>query len=65
MPVRLPTWIGFPPNVKRVMTQRLGTFVGRSIPVLGWAVLASDVALITFKSVNKYNTIAHPSDRLW
>lgn len=65
MPVRLPTWIGFPPNAKSVMTQRLGTFVGRSIPLVGWVILAADVSLISFKAVNKYNTIAHPSDRLW
>ncbi|MGU3524286.1 STM2901 family protein [Enterobacteriaceae bacterium C23F] len=65
MPVRLPTWIGYPPHAKRIMTQRLGTFVGRTIPVIGWAILAADVSAITFKSVNKYNTLAHPSDRLW
>lgn len=65
MPVRLPTWIGFPPNVKRIMTRRLATFVGRTIPVIGWAILAIDVSTITFKAVNKYNTLAHPSDRLW
>jgi hypothetical protein len=65
MPVRLPTWIGYPPHAKRVMTQRLGTFVGRTIPVIGWVVLAVDVSTITFKAVNKFNIIAHPSDRLW
>ncbi|MFK3660786.1 MULTISPECIES: STM2901 family protein [Enterobacterales] len=65
LPVRLPTWVGFPPNVKRIMTQRLGTFVGRTIPVVGWVILAVDVSVIMFKSVNKYNTIVHPSDRLW
>lgn len=65
MPVRLPTWIGFPPNAKKVMTQKLGTFVGRTIPVVGWIILAADVSAITFKAVNKYNTLAHPSDRLW
>ncbi|WP_409449868.1 STM2901 family protein [Atlantibacter sp.] len=65
MPVRLPTWVGFPPNVKRIMTRRLATFVGRTIPVIGWTLLAIDVSTITFKAVNKYNTLAHPSDRLW
>jgi len=65
MPMRLPTWIGFPPNVKRVMTMRLGTFVGRTIPVIGWVLLAADVTTITFKAMNKYNTIARPADRVW
>ncbi|MEA5103512.1 STM2901 family protein [Pantoea sp. S18] len=65
MPMKLPTWIGYPPNAKRIMTQKLGTFVGRTIPLAGWVILAVDVTTITFKAVNKYNTIAHPSDRLW
>jgi len=65
MPMRLPTWIGFPPNVKRVMTMRLGTFVGRTIPVIGWVLLVADVTTITFKAMNKYNTIARPADRVW
>ncbi|MRT42204.1 hypothetical protein GJV09_12800 [Enterobacteriaceae bacterium RIT702] len=65
MPIKLPTWIGYPPNAKRIMTQKLGTFVGRTIPLAGWVILAVDVTTITFKAVNKYNTIAHPSDQLW
>lgn len=65
MPIKLPTWIGYPPNAKKIMTQKLGTFVGRTIPLAGWVILAVDVTTITFKAVNKYNTIAHPSDRLW
>lgn len=65
MPVRLPTWIGYPPHAKTVMTQRLGTFVGRTIPLVGWAVLAGDVMIISYKSINNYNMIAHPSDRIW
>lgn len=65
MPVSLPTWIGFPPNVKRIMTQRLGTFVGRTIPVVGWVILAVDVSTIIYNTLTKYNTIAHPSDRIW
>lgn len=65
MPVRLPTWIGYPPHAKKIMTQRLGTFVGRTIPLAGWVVLAGVIAIISYKSVNKYNMIAHPSDRIW
>jgi len=65
MPVRLPTWIGYPPHAKKIMTQKLGTFVGRSIPLVGWVILAADVSIISFKAVSKYNIIASPSDRLW
>lgn len=65
MPVRLPTWIGYPPHAKRIMTQRLGTFVGRTIPLVGWVVLAGDVTVISYKALNKYNTLVHPSDRIW
>jgi len=64
MPVRLPTWIGYPPHARKVMTQRLGTFVGRTIPLVGWVVLAGDVTIILYKALNKYNTIVNPSDRL-
>lgn len=53
MPIKSPTWIGYPPNAKRIMTQKLGTFVGRTIPVAGWVILAVDVTTITFKAVNK------------
>lgn len=65
MPFKLPTWLGLPPKAKLIMTRKLGTFVGRTIPVIGWVILASDVAMISYKSVNKYNTIAHPADRIW
>ncbi|MDC9596297.1 STM2901 family protein [Xenorhabdus anantnagensis] len=65
MPRRLPTWINFPPNTKRIMTKKLSTFVGRTIPLVGWVILASDVAAITYKAVKKYNTIANRKDRLW
>ncbi len=65
MPIKLPTWVGFPPDVKRVMTYKLSTFAGRTIPLVGWIILSSDIALITFRTVNKYNTIVRPEDRLW
>lgn len=64
MPIRLPTWVGFPPNVKRIMTYKLSTFIGRSLPVVGWVIIASDIVIITFRAVSKYNTLAHPADRL-
>lgn len=68
LPFRLPTWIQNPQNplqIKRIMTHKLGTFVGRTIPVLGWTILAADVAEISWKSVVKYNRIANKDDRIW
>ena len=68
LPFRLPTWIQNPKNpfeIKRLMTRKLGTFVGRTIPVLGWAILAADVAEISWKSVVKYNRIANKDDKIW
>ncbi|MDC9590739.1 hypothetical protein PSI23_15960 [Xenorhabdus sp. XENO-10] len=61
----LPTWINYPPNTKRIMTKKLGTFVGRTIPLVGWVILAADVAAIVYRSVKKYNLIARKKDRLW
>ncbi|ATA25572.1 hypothetical protein BIY26_10910 [Brenneria goodwinii] len=68
LPFQLPTWIQSPVNpfkVKRIMTAKLGTFVGRSIPVIGWLVLAVDVAQISYESMVRYNRIVKPEDRVW
>ncbi|MFD3248296.1 STM2901 family protein [Rahnella aquatilis] len=66
LPFKLPTVIGyFPPKMKIVMVKKLSTFVGRTIPVLGVAIIAYDVSSIAYRSVNKYNTIANPKDRLF
>lgn len=65
LPIGLPTWVGFPPKVNMIMTKRLGTFVGRTIPVIGWVIFASDVSSITYKTISKYNIIARQSDRVW
>jgi hypothetical protein len=51
-------------NFRFAMTNRLGAVVGRTIPVVGWVVLASDVAQITYRSLMLYNTIARNEDRL-
>lgn len=68
LPFRLPTWIQNPQKplqMKRIMTHKLGTFVGRSIPVLGWVIMAADVAEIGWKTTVKYNRIANKDDRIW
>jgi len=51
--------------MKIIMTQKLGTFVGRTVPVIGWAVVPSDVGIIGWKSMNRYNTIALAEDKIW
>ncbi|NRO97768.1 hypothetical protein GWC77_17745 [Paraburkholderia sp. NMBU_R16] len=45
-------------------TQNLGVFVGRAIPGIGWVLLASDVSIIVFRSINVYNSIVKAEDRL-
>lgn len=65
LPPTLPTIVGNPFNMKIIMTQKPGTFVGRTVPVIGWAVMASDVGVIGWKSMNRYNTIARAEDKIW
>lgn len=43
----------------------LGTFIGRTIPVVGWVILASDVVAISYRTVQKYNVIARYEDKIW
>ncbi|MEC5319678.1 hypothetical protein VSX61_12130 [Brenneria populi subsp. brevivirga] len=64
LPIRLPTIMGYPPNIEVIMTKKLGTFVGRTIPVLGWTVLAGDIFMITYKTITHYNLIVDEDDRL-
>ena len=45
-------------------TRNLGAFVARAIPGVGWVLLATDVSTILFRSVQSYNGIVKPEDRL-
>lgn len=45
-------------------TRSLGAFVGRAIPGVGWVLLASDVSIITYRSINAYNALVKQEDRL-
>ena len=47
------------------LTKNLGAFIGRWIPALGITILTADVAMISYKTLSRYNTIAHPKDRIW
>ncbi|VWB44642.1 membrane protein [Burkholderia arboris] len=46
-------------------TQNIGAFVGRAIPGVGWVILATDVSLITYRTVGAYNRMVKPEDRLY
>lgn len=65
IPFPMPTIVGNPFNMKLIMTRKLGTFVGRAVPVVGWFVIAADVAQISWHAVNRYNTIARKEDKIW
>ncbi|KGD73039.1 membrane protein [Tatumella morbirosei] len=66
-PIRLPSVIGgYPPSILRIkMVNRIGTFAGRAVPVIGWVILASDVSQISYRTVRDYNRIARGSDKIW
>lgn len=63
----LPTWLGGYTawTARIVMVRNIAPFVGRSIPLFGVIILASDVTQITYRTIRDYNTIARGSDRLW
>jgi len=68
LPFRLPTFIQDKSNpfiIRTYMTHKLGTFVGRTVPVVGWAILAVDLAQINYESVVRYNRIARDGDKIW
>lgn len=66
LPFRLPTLTGASLRTLRIsFTNNLGRFVGRTVPVVGWLVLAYDVSAIILRSIRRFNMIALPEDRLW
>jgi hypothetical protein len=52
-------------SLKILFTRRLSVFVGRAIPGVGWIILGHDVFEIMKKSLEKYNQIVHPQDRIF
>ncbi|VWC51521.1 STM2901 family protein [Burkholderia lata] len=46
-------------------TRNIGAFVGRAIPGVGWVILATDVSVITYRTVGTYNSMVKPEDRLY
>ncbi|MBX3238280.1 MAG: RHS repeat-associated core domain-containing protein [Chitinophagaceae bacterium] len=61
-PVPLPTVTGVPKmlggqGMRVAFTKVLGRFIGRAVPILGWAVLAYDVGATFVKTQMEYNKI--------
>lgn len=52
-------------KLKVIMVRNIGTFIGRTVPVVGWVVVAHDVAMISVKSVQHYNRLVTPEDRIF
>ncbi len=52
-------------GIKIFWVNNLGAFVGRAVPVVGWVILANDVAQISIKTATRYNNIARMDDQLW
>ncbi|MGJ0480357.1 STM2901 family protein [Pantoea agglomerans] len=52
-------------GLKIFWVNNLGAFVGRAVPVVGWVILANDVAQISFRTVHRYNLIVRPEDKIW
>jgi len=50
--------------LKISFTKNIGRFVGRTVPILGWIILAADVVNIFYKSQWAYNQIVDNSDML-
>ncbi len=65
--IKLPTWIGgyTPWTVKRKMVRKIGTFVGRTIPLIGEVILLGDVFKITYSAIRDYNRIVRGGDKIW
>ncbi|ELY2739178.1 hypothetical protein SMC30_004226 [Cronobacter dublinensis] len=65
--LKMPTWIGgyTPWTVKRRMVRKIGTWVGRTIPLIGEVILVADVSQIVYSTITEYNTIARGNDKLW
>lgn len=66
MPFRLPMITGRSlGTLKIAMTKRLGAWVGRTVPIVGWIILAYDVEEILRHTLITYNKLAQHGDKLW
>ena len=66
LPVRLPTFTNKSIHLLKPMwVNNLGAFVGRTVPVVGWVIIANDMATITLNTITHYNQIARGNDKIW
>lgn len=65
--ISLPGWLGGYTlrTARHIMVHNIAPFVGRSIPLIGVVMLASDVTQMTYRTIRDYNAIARGSDKLW
>lgn len=59
-PVNLPTLTGWPgvgSGLRLSWTKSFGRFAGRTVPVIGWGILAYDLVSILYKTTSKFNEI--------
>ena len=63
--IKLTTFVGLPPFTPRQHTTRkIGTFVGRAIPVVGWIILARAAPEVMFNTNTVYNATPRCDDKL-
>ncbi|RQP40096.1 MULTISPECIES: STM2901 family protein [Burkholderia cepacia complex] len=61
----LPTvTLGSIKRLRVILTHRLAVFVGRTLPGVGWVLLAKDAFCIVRNTISRYNLIAKPEDRV-
>lgn len=63
----LPTWLGgyTPWTARKIYVRNIGTFVGRTVPLLGVIILAVDISQIIYCTVRDYNFIVSEADKIW
>jgi len=65
-PVKLPMLTGRSVyKLRLTCTHNIGRWVGRTIPMVGWVILAADAAQISFKAASRYNAMVAAEDKLW
>ncbi len=50
-------------KIRVIFVKNLGAFVGRTVPVVGWVILAYDVTMITRATIIDYNRRVSAKDR--
>lgn len=62
----LPTFtLGSTKRLRWILTHKLSTFIGRTLPRVGWVLLVNDVSQIGYRTVIRYNGIVSPEDRVF